>query len=266
MMRSKVCGGAIRLVSAKGGGDRQRLLLDLGSVGGGTCVFELRRSARAKHLRLIVNGSGLTVVAPRALTSLEEIERLLEPHKEWVRRKLERVKLAGFLRDPGHADSVPEKVFLKALEEEWRVELSDSAAQRVLAEDGVVRLPRDFCRTEALAALRRWVLLRAREVLPRILEELAEEQGLEVGRIAVKEMKSRWGSCSAKGNINLNARLLFLPSGLMRHVILHELCHLEEMNHARAFHERLRSMDSEADRHAAELRDAWRMVPLWAYR
>ena len=254
------------LLPRKGGRDRQRLLLDLGAAGGGTCVFELRRSARAKRLRLVVNSSGLTVVAPRALSSLEEIERLLEPHKEWIRRKLEQVRLAGFLRDPEHADPVPEKVFLKALEEEWRVELSDSSAQRVLAEDGVVRLPRDFCRTEALAALRRWVLLRAREALPHILKELAEEQGLKVGRVAVKEMKSRWGSCSAKGNINLNARLLFLPSGLMRHVILHELCHLDEMNHARAFYERLRSMDSEADRHAAELRDAWRMVPLWAYR
>ena len=81
MMRSKVRDDAIRLVSAKGGGDRRRLLLDLSSVGGGKCAFELRRSARAKHLRLVVNGSGLTVVAPRALSSSEEIERLLEPHK-----------------------------------------------------------------------------------------------------------------------------------------------------------------------------------------
>ena len=111
-----------------------------------------------------------------------------------------------------------------------------------------MRLPRDFCRGEALAALRRWVLLRAREVLPRLLTELAAEHGFEVGRIAVREMKSRWGSCSSRGNISLNARLLFLSSGLVRHVLLHELCHLREMNHSRAFYECLRDVDPEADR------------------
>ncbi len=46
-------------------------------------------------------------------------------------------------------------------------------------------------------------------------------------------------------NVNLNARLLFLSSGLVRHVLLHELCHLREMNHSRAFYECLRNVDPE---------------------
>ena len=200
------------------------------------------------------------------MTSQREIETILEKHKGWIREKLEQVRLSGSYYDPDRADPVPNRIFLKALEEEWRVELSDGAEKRVLARDGVVLLPPDFNRGEALAALRRWVLLRARDGLPPLLAGLAAEHGLEVGRVAVKEMKSRWGSCSARGNINLNARLLFLPSGLMHHVLLHELCHLKEMNHAPAFYDRLRRMDPEADRHAAELKAAWRWVPLWACR
>ena len=244
--------------------EREKLVLDLGAVGGGKCSFELRRSARARHLRLIVGSGGLTVVVPAGLVSLRKIERLIEPHKAWIRKNLERMELLSSAQPRRQAVSVPGRIVLRALEETWRVELSDSAPQRTLARDGVVRLPRDFCRGEALAALRRWVLLRAREVLPRLLTELAAEHGFEVGRIAVREMKSRWGSCSSRGNISLNARLLFLSSGLVRHVLLHELCHLREMNHSRAFYECLRDVDPEADRHAGELRAAWRMVPPWA--
>ncbi len=241
----------------------RRLFLDLGSVGGGRCAFVLRKSARATRLRLIVNNGGLTVVAP-AFASLQELEALLEPHKAWILENLERMRLSSPPRASGRLEPLPTRILLKALEEEWRVELSDSPRERMSAGDGIVRLPRDFCGGEALAALRRWVLLRAREALPPLLAELAAEHGLRVGRVAVKALKSRWGSCSSKGNINLNARLLFLPSGLVRHVLLHELCHLKEMNHGQAFYESLRRMDPEADRHAAELRGAWRMVPLWA--
>ena len=249
------------------GTGKERLVLDLGAVGGGKCSLELRRSARARRLRLIVGGGGVTVVVPAGLDSLRKIRLLIEPHKAWILKNLERMKLLSSSAQPRRQEvSVPEHIVLRALEETWRVEISDSASQRTLARDGVVCLPRDFCGGEARAALRRWVLLRAREVLPRLLTELAAEHGFEVGRIAVKEMKSRWGSCSSKGNVNLNARLLFLTSGLVRHVLLHELCHLREMNHSRAFYESLRDVDPEADRHAAELKGAWRMVPPWACR
>ena len=65
-------------------------------------------------------------------------------------------------------------------------------------------------------------------------------------------------------NINLNSKLLFLPPDLVRHVMLHELCHMFEMNHSAAFYARLRDADPEADRHIAEMRGAWNRVPPWA--
>ena len=254
----KVCPLAVR---AK----ERRHVLDLGGAGG-RCFFTVRKSARAKRLRLIVNHAGLTVVTPARNFSLQEIRLLLEPHKAWILKNLERIKLLAPPHVPGPPEPVPERVVLKALEESWRVVLSDATRERMSAQDGILRLPGDFGRQEALVALRRWVLSRAREALPVLLAELAAEQGLIVRRVTVKELKSRWGSCSSIGNVNLNARLLFLSPGLMRHVLLHELCHLDEMNHSPAFYERLRSMDPEADRHAAELKEAWRLVPLWAYR
>lgn len=63
-----------------------------------------------------------------------------------------------------------------------------------------------------------------------------------IGRIALKDNKSNWGSCSAKGNINLNIRLHLLPPHLRDYVILHELCHLRHMNHGPEFHKLLESV------------------------
>lgn len=54
-------------------------------------------------------------------------------------------------------------------------------------------------------------------------------------RVAVRDQHSRWGSCSRKGNLNFNYRLLFIPTALTDYVIVHELCHLKEFNHSKKF-------------------------------
>jgi predicted metal-dependent hydrolase len=76
--------------------------------------------------------------------------------------------------------------------------------------------------------------LAARELPARLLE-LAARHGLSVNRITVRAQKSRWGSCSRRGTISLNWRLIQTPAFVSDYICLHELMHLRQMNHSPRF-------------------------------
>ncbi len=78
--------------------------------------------------------------------------------------------------------------------------------------------------------------------LPPHLMELARKYGFHVSGVRVKHNRSNWGSCSVRGNINLNINLVRLPHELRDYVFLHELCHLRYMNHGPEFHALLESL------------------------
>ena len=242
-------------------GSTVRFTADLSGGPGGSFSGTLHRTPRKRTVRLIVDERGLTILAPRIFRPERDLEGLLERNLDWILQGLSRVLLRprDARRDP---IALPGVVCLPALSEDWRVEVVEAACAP--ASERVIPLASGLSRTEALRTLRDWVRLRARQTLPPMLLELAAEQGLTVARVLVKEMRSRWGSCSARHNVNLNSRLLFLSLDLVRHVMLHELCHMAEMNHSPAFYARLRAMDPETDRHRQELRSAWRCLPPWA--
>lgn len=72
------------------------------------------------------------------------------------------------------------------------------------------------------------------EIPPKV-KEYADVLGVSYGRITIRNQKSRWGSCSAKGNLNFNCLLVKAPEDIRDYVIVHELCHRVEMNHSRQF-------------------------------
>lgn len=82
----------------------------------------------------------------------------------------------------------------------------------------------------------------AKAYLPVRLKELAEAWGFSYNSVRIKHNVSNWGSCSTKGNINLNLNLMRLPKELQDYVMLHELCHLRYMNHGQEFHAMLEKL------------------------
>ena len=107
---------------------------------------------------------------------------------------------------------------------EWILETM--AKQREKYKDVKVASPSE------VEAMRR----QAKAQLPGRLAELAARYGFTYNRVAIKHNATNWGSCSSKGNINLNLNIVRLPKVLQDYVLLHELCHLRHQDHGHAFH------------------------------
>ena len=75
----------------------------------------------------------------------------------------------------------------------------------------------------------------ALKVIPERVEYFAKVIGVTYGKITVRNQKTRWGSCSSKGNLNLNCLLMLAPPEVLDYVVVHELCHRKQMNHSKAF-------------------------------
>jgi predicted metal-dependent hydrolase len=75
----------------------------------------------------------------------------------------------------------------------------------------------------------------AREMVASRLEKYAEIYGFQYNAVAIRNQKTRWGSCSSKGNLNFNYKILLLPQRHADYIIVHELCHLKEFNHGKRF-------------------------------
>ena len=76
---------------------------------------------------------------------------------------------------------------------------------------------------------------KAKNVLPDKVKQYAERIGVTYGRIAIRSQKTKWGSCSSKGNLNFNCLLMLAPDSVQDYVVIHELCHRKQMNHSPQF-------------------------------
>ncbi|MDE2031078.1 MAG: DUF45 domain-containing protein [Patescibacteria group bacterium] len=94
----------------------------------------------------------------------------------------------------------------------------------------------------------------ARRVILSDLERINEIYKFKYARVAIRDQKTRWGSCSKKKNLNFNYRLLFVSKEEREYVIAHELCHLVEMNHSKNFWDLVASFSTEYKIHKAKLK------------
>jgi predicted metal-dependent hydrolase len=203
----------------------------------------IRFSRRARRISLRISpGKGLEVVLPLDADP-SCVPPALARHSRWIEKHLGRMPEAG-------STAFPQLIVLNG--------------GRELVRINELALP-EGSRKTPWQRLRQWTREEARSRLGPMLEQLALEHGFSFADMRVRFQKSRWGSCSSKGRINLNVCLIFLPEELMRHIILHELCHTRQMNHSAAFWKLLLTLDPDARTKDKAMREAWKHVPDWVY-
>ncbi len=189
--------------------------------------FVHHHRARRYVLRLYPNG-GARVTVPRG-GSLAEARRFAQRNVVWLERQ--------FLRQATQP-AQPQR-WLLGVEvlfrgESVRLETGGNV-ERNLLRFGTERLRVANIAGDLRSAVERHLWRLAARELPGRVFELAALHRLPVRRVTVRNQRSRWGSCSRRGTISLNWRLLQTPAFVRDYIVLHELAHLKEMNHSQKF-------------------------------
>jgi predicted metal-dependent hydrolase len=230
--------------------------------------YRLRVSPRARRLSLRVTlGGELEVVVPRRY-NLARIPGVLERERAWIDAARARVARKRQALPPPAPWQIPVQIHLPAVGATWEVAVRDTGGESVrLAQIGPHRLELKGSVTDEEAcrvALGRWLVHQSRVYLVPRLHSLGRALGYPCTRTAVRLQRTRWGSCSSRGLISLNARLLLLPPHLVEYVLVHELCHTRELSHSRKFWRLVAQHCPDHPRYRAELRAAGRALPAWA--
>ncbi len=223
----------------------------------------IRVSARARRVSARVYQDGrVEVVVPRGVTA-RTVERFLMAHRDWIHARRTQALRTAAPREP----FPPAQVEFALSGETWRIERGAGRRRARIAEHaGRLVLHGGAGERVERMLLRRWLLRAATRVLKAALVSVAADLAVEFRGLTVRRQRTRWGSCSALGNISLNACLVFQPRDVTRYLMIHELTHLTHMNHSAQFWaavERHEPRWRELDR---SLLNGWRHVPHWVFR
>jgi predicted metal-dependent hydrolase len=204
--------------------------------------FSVRRSPRARRVRVSVHGSGeVEVVLPKRAPerAAAQAVRELTPWIERRRRTLARAA-AEIARPEG---TVP------FLGRDLRL-VPQPGRERVHRRGDELLVPK----RDAAAAIERWYRRQARaEIAPR-LDAAVARAGTSYTGLTIRGQKTRWASCSTTGHMSFNWRLLLAPEAVLDYVVEHEVCHLERMDHSPRFWALLESRVPDWREHARWLR------------
>jgi predicted metal-dependent hydrolase len=193
----------------------------------GKVPMRVRVSRRARRLALRIDAQGDAVelvLPPR--TSLPRALNFLKSNREWVEDRLAALPPRTMFEDGEKVPvlGVPHRIRQVARERGRGPVWIDGHEIRVTGEPGhIARRVRDFLKEKA------------REELNRRARRLAAQLDRKVGRITVRDTTTRWGSCSANGNLAFSWRLIMAPEAVLHYVVAHEVAHLVEMNHGPRF-------------------------------
>ena len=234
-------------------------------VGDTTIEYTLRRSSRRrKTVQISVSKGTVTVSAPMR-TPNNEIRAILQKRLTWILGKLESTPEQPPALSLASGEKLPylgRDLTLVVTEDDVRKSSAILYGQQlvVTASQGLT----EDSRTEVVrAALLAWYKTEATELLTESVARWLPVMGLsEMPRVLVKEQKTRWGSCSADGTLIFSWRLAMVEPDLIDSVAVHELAHLEVMNHSQAFWDVVLRVMPDAKERRRRLAHAGRNLPL----
>ena len=235
--------------------------MKLGTV---PCIRVSRR-ARRLSVRVYPDARVEVVVPPRARP--REVELFLAAHRQWIDDK-RAVALRN--RPTAGALSAGEPATSRATRETWRLHLAGGEGRLRLAAvaadgGGILSVSGRITPAALRTALRAWLMRAAQAGWRRAWRRWPPPPACVSRRVSIRRQRSRWGSCSVRGTISLNACLLFQRPEVVDYLIVHELMHVKHMNHSARFWQAVERHCPDWRALDRELVQGWRHVPRWVF-
>jgi predicted metal-dependent hydrolase len=197
--------------------------------------YAVRRSARARYARIEVDAEGVRVIVPQRMP-LREVAPFVAGKQRWIERTLRRYRQAEEeapqvrLVDGGTVPYLGEELVLDVRVEPGRVRphvKRHGDGLRVKVGSGGQAAVRD--------ALERWYRRQAKEEVAWRLDDATARAGTDYTSLSIRGQRTRWASCSNRGAMSFNWRLLLAPEEILDYVVEHEVAHLEVLGHSHRF-------------------------------
>jgi predicted metal-dependent hydrolase len=196
-------------------------------------VAEIRRTDRTKSATIKVEGGVVIVVVPRALTQ-ERIKKLLDDKKVWIQKKMALHPQTQVISEKQYVSGEA----FSYLGRNYRLKVAEGELTPIKLVQGrlTISAPNDPSQHKLVKyALTSWFRRRAELKLREKIIRYSLIVGVETNGYKVKDFQSRWGSCTPRGRVDFNWKIIMAPNRVVDYVVVHELCHLKQHDHSPQF-------------------------------
>ncbi len=189
--------------------------------------IKIKKTSRRKTISLEVKEGYVQVIVPIALSE-KEIKNIIDKKTNWIKSKLLQQKI-----EPSYQKKkfISGELFLY-LGKNYRLKIIESKSPAVeLIENNIYVYKRNKGRS-VHGLLVNWYKVQALKLFEKKINEFSKIMQVNPKSISTRTYSKRWGSCSSKGDISFNWRILMAPSSIIDYVIVHELCHLIHHDHS----------------------------------
>ena len=212
-------------------------------------IFYIKRVARRKRCAVVIGDEGKFFLHVPSFMSDKEIkncaERFIPPLVETLKKERTK-KISAF-----HSYSDGDEFFCQG--EKLKLKIDDTAREITRSGEYLIA-PRIQSKEEANVLFYNFYAHLLSNLLCTRLKYWSQVTQLSPNNVTIKDVKTKWGSCSSKRNLNFNAKLAMLPPHLLDYIIVHELCHIKEMNHSTKFWQLVKKFLPKVDEYKLELK------------
>lgn len=214
-----------------------------------TVTYSNRKSVEIK-----IEPGGLVRLKVPKKTSDQVIEDVLKKKLGWIDEKIEQLKTSGLpVKNYEHGEHV------LYLGQKLRLNITyrDTVKGRISLVDKelVLIIPKTF----DAPVVKEMIVALYKKLLQRLLKERIDVYQkhfkFKVNKISVRDQKTRWGSCSSARNLSFNYRLMMAPLEVIDYIVVHEMCHLEHMNHSKSFWKKVHQVMPDYKKHETFLKE-----------